>query len=348
MRRFVEAGEQARFVDELPLKLVIIDERIVHVRHGGPGRAGPDLTMLVVEHPALAQILKIAFMQVWEHRAGLRRGRGARRGEGGGITTTGRTACCGGSRRRRSVIGRCALALVRRRCDVGGRAGSATSALGSSRSISRLLASLADPTARALVPGYRRGELAYFVVLGEPKTPAHRAALERAGARILREYRELDAFAVASRPSAVARIAALPRVAWLVPVDVVETEAEVGGRPVAGDDRGRRGPALWNQGITGTGIRIAVLDTGLDATHPDLDDRDFRNWSGLLNPPKVVDARSFLGGVCAPLAARPTVTVTAHTSRASRRGPARERRSRPTTAATRGSLPARSSRSERC
>ena len=40
VRRFVEAGEEARFVEELPLKLVIIDERIVHVRHGGPGRGG--------------------------------------------------------------------------------------------------------------------------------------------------------------------------------------------------------------------------------------------------------------------------------------------------------------------
>lgn len=67
VRRFVEAGEQARFVEELPLKLVIIDERIVLLGMEDPVAAGSELTMLVVEHPALAKILKIAFMQVWEN-----------------------------------------------------------------------------------------------------------------------------------------------------------------------------------------------------------------------------------------------------------------------------------------
>jgi sugar-specific transcriptional regulator TrmB len=65
VRQFIEAGEQARFVDELPLKLVIIDERIVLFGMEDPVEAGPALTMLVVEHPALAQVLKVAFMHVW-------------------------------------------------------------------------------------------------------------------------------------------------------------------------------------------------------------------------------------------------------------------------------------------
>ncbi len=66
VRRFVEAGEQARFVESLPLKLVIIDERIVLFGMEDPVAAGSELTMLVVEHPSLAKILKIAFMRVWE------------------------------------------------------------------------------------------------------------------------------------------------------------------------------------------------------------------------------------------------------------------------------------------
>jgi HTH-type transcriptional regulator, sugar sensing transcriptional regulator len=65
VRQFIEAGEQARFVEELPLKLVIIDERIVLFGMEDPVEAGPALTMLVVEHPALAKVLKVAFMQVW-------------------------------------------------------------------------------------------------------------------------------------------------------------------------------------------------------------------------------------------------------------------------------------------
>jgi sugar-specific transcriptional regulator TrmB len=66
VRRFVAAGEQARFVEELPLKLVIIDERIVLFGMEDPIADVPALTMLVVEHPSLAKVLKIAFMRVWE------------------------------------------------------------------------------------------------------------------------------------------------------------------------------------------------------------------------------------------------------------------------------------------
>lgn len=66
VRRFIEAGEEARFVDEVPLKLVIIDEAIVMFGMQDPVAGAADLTIMVVEHPALAQTLKIAFMTVWD------------------------------------------------------------------------------------------------------------------------------------------------------------------------------------------------------------------------------------------------------------------------------------------
>jgi sugar-specific transcriptional regulator TrmB len=66
VRRFVEAGEQARFVPELPLKLVIIDERIVMFGMEDPVAGSSDLTIMVVDHPSLGSILKIAFNAVWE------------------------------------------------------------------------------------------------------------------------------------------------------------------------------------------------------------------------------------------------------------------------------------------
>ncbi|HET7686763.1 MAG TPA: helix-turn-helix domain-containing protein [Candidatus Limnocylindria bacterium] len=71
IRRFIAEGEEARFVEELPLKLVIIDETIVMFGMedpvaGGVPRRSSDLTIMVVEHPALARTLKTAFLATWE------------------------------------------------------------------------------------------------------------------------------------------------------------------------------------------------------------------------------------------------------------------------------------------
>jgi sugar-specific transcriptional regulator TrmB len=65
VRRFIDAGEEARFVETLPLKLVIIDESIVMFGMEDPVAGASELTIVVVEHPALAGLLKIAFDAVW-------------------------------------------------------------------------------------------------------------------------------------------------------------------------------------------------------------------------------------------------------------------------------------------
>ena len=66
MRTFLAAGSEARFVPELPLKLVIIDETIVMFGMQDPVAGAVDLTIVVVEHPSLAQLLKVAFDAVWD------------------------------------------------------------------------------------------------------------------------------------------------------------------------------------------------------------------------------------------------------------------------------------------
>jgi sugar-specific transcriptional regulator TrmB len=66
VRRFIEAGEEARFVPELPIKLVIIDEEIVMFGMQDPVVGSSELTMMVVEHPSLASVLKTAFQSIWE------------------------------------------------------------------------------------------------------------------------------------------------------------------------------------------------------------------------------------------------------------------------------------------
>lgn len=66
VQRFVEAGEQARFVPSLPLKLVIVDETIVMFGMEDPVAGSAELTIVVVEHQSLAKVLKTAFDAIWQ------------------------------------------------------------------------------------------------------------------------------------------------------------------------------------------------------------------------------------------------------------------------------------------
>jgi subtilisin family serine protease len=160
-----------------------------------------------------------------------------------------------------------------------------------------------DPRLARLVPGLGAGQLPYFVVAGDGRASSARAAdLEARGAHVMRAYRSVPAFAVRSDALGVLRVAALPWVERLAPVELVFA---LDDEPVTTDpERSTAGDLgaddLWADGLTGTGVRIAVLDTGLDPAHPDLDDLDFRRWSAPLNPPKVVEARDFTGGACRP------------------------------------------------
>ena len=64
--RFIEVGEQARVVERLPLKLVVIDERVAVFTMEDPVAGSTDLTIMIVEHPGFAGLLKLAFENAWE------------------------------------------------------------------------------------------------------------------------------------------------------------------------------------------------------------------------------------------------------------------------------------------
>ena len=65
VRRFIDLGEHARFVEKLPMKLAIMDERIVMFALADPVAGRDDMTSVVIEHADLAALLKIAFETVW-------------------------------------------------------------------------------------------------------------------------------------------------------------------------------------------------------------------------------------------------------------------------------------------
>ena len=66
VRHFIGVGEEARVVDRLPLKLVVIDERVAVFTMEDPIAGSTDLTIMIVEHPGFAGLLKLAFEHVWD------------------------------------------------------------------------------------------------------------------------------------------------------------------------------------------------------------------------------------------------------------------------------------------
>jgi subtilisin family serine protease len=177
--------------------------------------------------------------------------------------------------------------------------------------LARLVAhpTLLDPRLPALVAGYLAGEIPAFALVDGQVTPARLSQLVARGARVLRTYRSLPLVALAASPQPLLSIAGLPWVSWMSPIEVVvalDAQPMVDqAHPPTGTPIDLSVPTLWKQGITGSGVRIAILDTGMELTQQDLDDLDFRRWNdppnlpGLGNPAKVVDARNFNGGACA-------------------------------------------------
>jgi sugar-specific transcriptional regulator TrmB len=66
LRQAMDAGQEVRFVPELPVKLVVVDESVALFGMQDPVAGATDVTIVVVEHPALAATLKMAFTAVWD------------------------------------------------------------------------------------------------------------------------------------------------------------------------------------------------------------------------------------------------------------------------------------------
>ena len=66
INRAVRAGEEARILKELPMKMAIFDGKIVLLALEDPVSKQPSFTTQIVEHRALAKGLKILFETLWQ------------------------------------------------------------------------------------------------------------------------------------------------------------------------------------------------------------------------------------------------------------------------------------------
>lgn len=63
---WIASGEEARIVEELPVKMAIFDERITMISLNDPISLKPSLTTMIVNHPSFAKTMKYIFNSIWE------------------------------------------------------------------------------------------------------------------------------------------------------------------------------------------------------------------------------------------------------------------------------------------
>lgn len=63
---WVSGGEEARVIKELPMKMIIFDEKITMFALNDPISLKPTITTMIINHPSFAMALKYVFESIWE------------------------------------------------------------------------------------------------------------------------------------------------------------------------------------------------------------------------------------------------------------------------------------------
>ncbi|MFU8874368.1 S8 family serine peptidase [Micromonospora sp. SL4-19] len=85
----------------------------------------------------------------------------------------------------------------------------------------------------------------------------------------------VNAVAVVAQPSVIAELAARPEVREIGPDRTIQAPppalgSSTAAAPAEPNIEAVNAPALWNLGFTGQGTTVATMDTGVDASHPEL------------------------------------------------------------------------------
>ena len=141
---------------------------------------------------------------------------------------------------------------------------------------------LGDQLYADVVPGHVAGTVYYLAKVGSIDSVTLQA-IRTAGATVRHRFALIGWVAVSSPASAVTRVAALPQVSRLVADRVLHLSAATAEAVTAEAfaDQSQRGTsdiganAAWAKGVTGNGVTVGVVDSGIDAAHPDLNKIDY-------------------------------------------------------------------------
>ncbi|MHB8811460.1 MAG: protease inhibitor I9 family protein, partial [Desulfobulbaceae bacterium] len=118
------------------------------------------------------------------------------------------------------------------------------------------------------------GERSVIIKFHQRPGPAEEALIHGARGKINHSYRMLPAIAATIPEQEIAAIAKNPHVAYVENDSIVTTADPLPGAEYV-DSWGAAHigcEAVHAGGIKGAGVKIAVLDTGIDCTHEDLND----------------------------------------------------------------------------
>ncbi|NLO06430.1 MAG: S8 family serine peptidase [candidate division WS1 bacterium] len=118
----------------------------------------------------------------------------------------------------------------------------------------------------AWAQGAGGGEGRYLVRFRQGLRAQDASLLRSENAQIHRRFHIVPAVAARMSPQAAARLAANPRVAYVEPdfkVRALAQEVPWGISRIGA-------PMVHSGGNTGSGVKVAIIDTGIDYTHPDL------------------------------------------------------------------------------